>query len=199
MKKLIKIKDVILSLLVAYKKSVAKERRRRYLLRNHVVMIGEHTYGSPNVYHWGDETKLRIGKYCSIADDVVILLGGEHRIDWTTTYPFSAFSSLWGQSSRVSGHPVSKGDVIIGNDVWIGHGAVILSGVSIGDGAVIGAGSIVTRSVPDYGIVAGNPAKVIKFRFGPDVIESLQKLQWWNWDEKKITESIPILMSKPNI
>jgi acetyltransferase-like isoleucine patch superfamily enzyme len=199
MKILIKIGDLASSFLAAYRKSLAKERRSRYLLRNEIVKIGKHTYGSPNVYHWGGETRLIIGKYCSIADDVVILLGGGHRIDWITTFPFSEFSSQWGKSSRVPGHPISKGDVSIGNDVWIGHGAIILSGVNIGDGAVIGAGSIVTRSVPDFAIVAGNPAKVIKFRFDPKVIESIKKLQWWDWDEEKITGYIPNLMSKPNL
>ena len=103
-----------------------------------------------------------------------IFLGGNHRTDWNTTYHFSV---LWESAKNINGHPASKGDVIIGHDVWIGEGAVILSGVRIGNGAVIGAHAVVTRDVPSYQIVAGNPAKIMKPRFTHDEIVILEKLE----------------------
>ena len=126
--------------------------------------IGKHTYGKPKVFDWNDGGKLIIGDYCSIADGVTILLGGNHRHEWVTTYPFSTtdFNDTWPEASDISGQPWSKGNVEIGNDVWIGYGATILSGVVIGDGAVIAAGSMVVHNVDPYSIVAGNPARLIK-------------------------------------
>lgn len=120
--------------------------------------IGRFTYGSPLVMFDSPDINLKIGSFCSIAGGVAIFLGGNHRIDYTTTFPFNfVFEEFCG----FKGHPASKGDVIIGNDVWIGSCAVILSGVTIGDGAVIGANSIVTKDVEPYSVVAGNPARKI--------------------------------------
>lgn len=159
-----------------------------------IAEIGEYTYGHPIIRHWGEQTKLFIGKYCSIADGVQIFLGGNHRIDWVTTYPFSHLPG-WSEAESIIGHPSSKGDVIIGNDVWIASDVKILSGITIGDGAVIGAGAIVTKSVEPYSIVAGNPAKLIKYRFKPEEIEKLLKIQWWNWQAEKVNSLIPWLLS----
>src|SRR5208283_2957437 len=101
--------------------------------------------------------------FCSIAPNrVTIVLGGQHRPDWVSSYPFN---DLFIEFKRFKGSPVSKGDVIIGNDVWIGLDAVILSGIKIGDGAVIGSNALVTKDVPPYAIVGGNPAKLIRYRF----------------------------------
>lgn len=154
--------------------------------------IGDHTYGTPQVLSWGEGARLRIGKFCSIAQEVMIFLGGEHRTDWVSTYPFSMF---FDDVRQVPGHPKTKGDVTIGNDVWIGARAVILSGVSIGDGAVIGAGSIVTGDVAPYAIVAGNPARLIRMRFDAPTIERLVKLRWWDWSPEKIKKNLPLLFS----
>lgn len=154
--------------------------------------IGEWTYGNPRVLSWDEGAKLRIGRFCSIAQDVTILLGGEHRVDWVTTYPFSA---LFPEAERFPGHPLSKGDVTIGNDVWIGTEALILSGVEIGNGAVIAARSVVTKTVEPYSIVGGNPVRHIKFRFGDSQIRDLQAIAWWNWPLPKVKEAWPFLLS----
>jgi acetyltransferase-like isoleucine patch superfamily enzyme len=155
--------------------------------------IGEWSYGKPLIVDWGQESTLSVGKFCSIADGVRILLGGEHRPDWVTTYPFNIFFE---EAKSIGGHPKTKGNVTIGNDVWIGRDAMILSGVTIGDGAVVAAGSIVVKDVEPYSIVGGNPAKQIRFRFSPETIEALLAIQWWNWPESKIVESLPMLLSE---
>lgn len=158
--------------------------------------IGRHTYASNlRVHDWGEGSKLTIGSFCSIAADVQIFLGGEHRTDWASTFPFNV---LWPQAKAIQGHPASKGDVVIGNDVWIGHGAAILSGVTIGDGAVVGAFSLVTKSVAPYTIVGGNPAKPLRYRFEPEIVASLLAIRWWEWSDDKIAEHLPLLL-QPNI
>jgi len=154
--------------------------------------IGDFTYGYPKIFSWGEGSKLKIGKFCSIARGVEIYLGGEHRIEWVTTYPFNA---LFPEHSKIKGHPKTKGDVVIGNDVWIADGAIIMSGVTVGDGAVIGARSVVTKDVKPYEIVAGNPAKHIKFRFDEKVIKELLEIKWWNWETSKIDKYVHLLQS----
>jgi acetyltransferase-like isoleucine patch superfamily enzyme len=132
------------------------------------VSVGRFTYGNPQFMLWDDSERIQIGSFCSIASEVVIFGGGEHRTDWVTTFPLRiAFGDpLAGKD----GHPASKGETRIGNDVWIGFRAMVLSGVTIGDGVVIGTGAVVAADVPSYAIVAGNPAKVI---------EKLLALRWW--------------------
>lgn len=154
---------------------------------------GRGTYGTPRIFHWGEPAKLSIGAYCSIAEGVQIFLGGNHRLDWATTYPFTA---LWPQAASIPGHPATKGDVVIGNDVWIGNEAVILSGVTIGDGAVIGAAAVLGRDVEPYAIVAGNPARMVRKRFSEDVIRRLLALRWWDWDESRIERYLPLMLSE---
>ncbi len=170
-----------------YTKDIVSEKYREN--------IGDYTYGRPTIIDYGESTVLKIGKYCSIASNVVIFLGGNHRIDWLTTYPFPALSNDWPEANDIVGHPSSHGDVIIGNDVWIGYGAVILSGVNISDGAVIGAFSVVTKDIEPYTVVAGNPAKLIKKRFSDDAIETLLKIKWWNWPIREIKRNLSILCS----
>ena len=157
------------------------------------VTVGRFTYGTPQFKMWDESERIQIGSFCSIAEEVVIFGGGEHRTDWLTTFPlrFAFDDPLAGKD----GHPASKGVTKIGNDVWLGFRAMVLSGVTIGDGAAIGAGAVVTTSVPPYAIVAGNPAKVIRYRFSPDVIQKLLTLRWWEWDINKIKENIPLLCS----
>ena len=154
--------------------------------------IGRWTYGKPDVLSWGEGTTLEVGAFCSIANGVKIFLGGEHRVDWVTTYPFNV---LWEQANHIKGHPSTKGDVIIGNDVWIGAESVILSGVRIGDRAVVGTRSVVTQDVSPYAIVFGNPAKILRYRFDQDTINKLLEIAWWTWDDKKIVEFLPYLLN----
>ncbi len=157
------------------------------------IEYGDFTYGFPTILSWGENTKLIIGKFCSISANVTIFLGGEHRNDWVSTYPFNALLKNY---EYIKGHPKSKGDVIIGNDVWIGRDAVILSGVKIGDGAVIGANSLVTKDVEPYSIVGGNPAKLIRYRFKKEIIDALLNMEWWNQELEEIAEIIPLLQSE---
>jgi acetyltransferase-like isoleucine patch superfamily enzyme len=154
--------------------------------------VGDHTYGKPKVVSWDEGTTLRVGKYCSIGNNVTIFLGSEHRTDWVSTYPFPFF---WKEAHGISGHPSSKGDVVIGNDVWIGYGATILSGVEIGDGAAIGACSLVATSVPSYAVVAGNPARVVRYRFDDETIERLLEIKWWDWPDDKVRENVAQICS----
>lgn len=156
--------------------------------------LGAHTYGTVDVLWWGEEASLTIGRFSSIADGVTILLGGNHRVDWVTTYPFSEFED-WPSAHGITGHPATKGDVRIGNDVWIGNGATILSGVTIGDGAVIGARALVTKDVPPYAIVGGNPARLLRMRFAPETVASLLACAWWDWPRERIEEAMPLLLS----
>jgi acetyltransferase-like isoleucine patch superfamily enzyme len=140
----------------------------------------------------------RYRKFCSIANGVTIELGGIHRSDLVTTYPFKAFPDSWRRAKDLKSEEVdaiSKGDVIIGNDVWIGHEAVILSGARIGDGAVIGAGAVVTKDVEPYSIVAGNPARLIRKRFDDETIRKLLEIKWWDWPVEKINENLQIICS----
>ena len=182
----------------AIRRAAAPRIRWDALQQSGIVTVGRHSYGFPNVYAWNTETKLIIGQFCSIAEGVTFLLGGEHRMDWVTTYPFSAMGNTWAGAELFLGHPASKGDIVIGNDVWIGHGALILSGVRIGDGAVIGAGSVVNKNVEDYAIVAGNPAKFIRYRFDEGRRQELKELSWWDWSDAKISKHIQKLMSAPS-
>ncbi len=153
--------------------------------------IGDWTYGHPKIIPSNDAT-LKIGKFCSIAPGTRIIIGGGHRMDWITTYPFS---NLFEEAEHIEGHPTTKGDIVIGNDVWIGTESVILSGVEIGDGAVVGARSVVTKDVPPYAIAAGNPAKIIRYRFDEITIKKLMELKWWDWPMNVIEEALPNLLS----
>ena len=154
--------------------------------------IGDYTYGHPKIIGRGD---IKIGRFCSISDEVTILLGVEHRHDWITTYPFSA---LFHDAEHIEGHPRGKGPVIIGNDVWIGYRATILLGVTIGNGAVIAANAVVTKDVEPYSVVAGNPAIHKKFRFEESWRDYLQrKLKWWDWPIDTILENIEAILQPP--
>lgn len=161
-----------------------------------LASVGRWTYGPVQIEAIGgwDATHVHIGSFCSIAEGVHLLLAGEHRTDWVTTYPFTT-TWEWPAARAIPGSPASRGDIVIGDDVWIGRGAMILSGVTVGDGAVIGAGAIVTRSVEPYGIVGGNPARLIRRRFTEAQTAALLRIRWWDWPDAKIAAALPLLLT----
>jgi virginiamycin A acetyltransferase len=150
-----------------------------------------------NIISWSDKYQVRLGKYNSIGRDCNFFLHANHRPDWITTS-----SQLWGpvtneiaQKHMEMGHPSCKGDIIIQNDVWIGAKSTVMSGIKIGNGAVVAAGSVVSKDVPPYAIVAGNPAKIVKYRFDEEQIKKLLFISWWNWDEQKIRDNAMLMWS----
>lgn len=159
------------------------------------LSYGVGTYGTPIVYDIeGDyQSKVIIGKFCSIANGVRILLGGEHRVDWVTTFPFRFIYGLEG--NYTDGQPFSRGDVVIQNDVWIGSDVFIRSGVTVGNGAVIGARSVITRDIEPYEVVIGNPCRRLRLRFTERQIEQLLQIRWWDWPIETILRHVPLLCS----
>jgi len=150
--------------------------------------IGYASYGMPTVHTYHDGATLTIGSYCSIASNVQIFLGGQHRISWVSSYPFPLFfrmDSIYKENCLLAD---SKGDVIIGNDVWLCANCTILSGVTIGHGAVIANGSMVSQDVEPYAVMAGNPAKLIKWRFDESTRKVLLESNWWNWSKDEIID-----------
>ena len=149
------------------------------------ISVGEGTYGMAEhtVLLFRPDDHVEIGKYCSFAYGVTIMASGEHNYRAVATYPFSARFD----DDEIT-DTFTKGPVRIGNDVWICAKATILSGVTVGDGAVIAAGAVVTKDVPPYAIVAGVPARVVKFRFPPEVVARLLEIRWWDWSAVTIRE-----------
>ncbi len=171
------------------------------------IEVGDYTYYDDfedvrnfekNVrYHFdfiGDQ--LRIGKFCSIASGVEFIMnGGNHLSDAVSAYPFAIFGHGWEHAMDGRTYP-NRGDITVGNDVWIGYRAVIMAGVTIGDGAIVGACSVVTKDVPPYTIVGGNPAREIRRRFSEEEIARLLELRWWDWPIEQITERVQWLTGK---
>lgn len=146
------------------------------------VVVGKATYGPLNVVNCGTGNTLRIGNYCSIAQDVIFSLHADHYLNRISTYPFRVMAG--GEKQEA----ISKGDIILEDDVWIGQRAMIMSGIRIGQGAVVAAGAVVTKDVPPYAIVGGVPAKVIRYRFAPELIQELMKIDYNRLDRKQILE-----------
>lgn len=150
------------------------------------------------LYHYpinGD--RLVIGKFCSIACGAKFIFNcANHALRSLSTYTFPLFFEEWDLSKpEVASAWDNKGDIIIGNDVWIGYDAVIMAGVTIGDGAIIGTRAVVTKDVAPYSIVGGVPAREIRKRFAPEVVERLRELKWWDWPEEKIRKAIPAIQA----
>jgi acetyltransferase-like isoleucine patch superfamily enzyme len=183
------------------------------------LIIGKHSYYARNlgVASWLPGEKIIIGDYCSLADQVVIMTGGNRRTDQAANYPIDILGANARPPVSASGGPVGVSpemarrlaairavipllvpgrsyrttrDTTIGNDVWVGYGAMILGGACVGDGAVIAAGSVVFSDVPPYAIVAGNPAKIVRCRFSPRIVERLLRIQWWHWPEDQIRANL---------
>lgn len=174
------------------------------IIKNPNIIVGDYTYYDdfedvPNFennvkYHFdfvGD--KLIIGKFCMIASNVTFIMNGaNHLSNSISAYPFAIFGNGWENAMEDKTYP-TKGNTVIGNDVWIGYNATIMPGVKIGDGAIIATNATVTKDVEPYTIVGGNPAKPIKKRFSDSKIEQLLKLKWWHWDIEKITKNTKFL------
>ena len=169
-------------------------------IKNPNIVVGDFTYFADTdfekhvTHHYdfiGD--KLFIGKFCQIGAGVEFVMNGaNHQMNAVSTYPFYIFGS-WDQSAPSKEDLPFKGDTVVGNDVWIGQNSTILPGVHIGDGAIIGLNSVVTRDVPPYTIVAGNPAKAVRKRFDDELIDLLLKLKWWDKSIEEINALIPLL------
>lgn len=171
------------------------------------IQVGDYTYYDDKngadkfeehvTHHYeflGD--KLIIGKFCQIASGITIIMNGaNHRMNSVTTYPFNIMGNGWEKVKPSLDELPFKGDTVIGNDVWIGQNVTILPGVHIGDGAIIGANSIVTKDIPAYHIAGGNPSKIIRKRFDDELINYLEQIKWWDWEEKKIFDNLEILCS----
>jgi chloramphenicol O-acetyltransferase type B len=147
--------------------------------------MGRYSYGTPRVIvtEW-DTGRLLIGAFCSVGPEVTFMLGGNHRPECVSTYPFRIKFGLPNPSE--DGSRASKGDILVGNDVWIGRGALILSGVTVGDGAVIGAEAVVASEVRPYAVVVGNPAREIRRRFTDQQVNALLAIAWWDWPIERI-------------
>jgi len=172
-----------MSFILSIKKKILLHNiRRKHLLKNkhnnttinvgnksNNIFVGKNTYGDLNYIDYHDGCKLIIGDNCSIANNVFFLMGGEHRYDCISVFPYESFFE-----GKISSF--NKGNIVVENDVWIGFGAIILSGVTIGIGSIVAAGAVVTTDVPPFCIVGGVPAKIIKKRFSDDVINKLLSL-----------------------
>ncbi len=149
------------------------------------VKVGNHSYGFLDVLRDGDRGNLTIGHFCSIAANVMFVVSSEHNTKTVSTYPYKV-RCLHTQASEA----FSKGDIVVDDDVWIGYGATILSGVHIGQGAVVAAGAVVAKDVPPYAIVGGVPAKVIRYRFSPEIIEALMKVDYSRLTKEMVAEHV---------
>lgn len=184
---------------------------REYRVDFHGSVVGGYEYTDylavtmgPRSYMIGAELKMEppcamlIGKYCSIADDVLFMANNDHDYTTATTYPLYLLDKEMPNKYReTDSNKQGKSQIIIGNDVWIGTRATICSGVRINNGAVVAAGAVVTKDVPPYAIVGGNPAKVIKYRFEEETIALLQRVKWWYWPEQYILKYKAFMM-KPD-
>ena len=170
------------------------------IIDNPNIIVGEYTYFDgqnfqKHVTHHYDFVgdKLIIGKFCQIGRGVEFIMNGaNHQMNSVSTYPFYIFNG-WRQDPPKKEDLPYKGDTIIGNDVWIGQNVTFLPGVHVGDGCIIGANAVVASDIPSHSVVVGNPARVIRKRFDDEMIELLEKLQWWNKTTNQIQKIIPLL------
>lgn len=173
---------------------------KHYIERTHSTLappnvIGDFSYSTNlSLYSEDPDCKCIIGKFSAIGPDNTFLMGEEHHVNWATCFPLSPFYGDMIRTPNIT--TFSKGDIVIGNDVWTGYGVTVLSGVKIGDGCVIGAETVVTKSVEPYSIVCGNPGRVIRKRFSDEAISKLMEMKWWDWDYAHIYRARNLLQSE---
>ncbi|MBB5937973.1 CatB-related O-acetyltransferase [Streptomyces zagrosensis] len=187
------------------------EHERVVLLRPLVtdprIEIGEFTYyDDPDdaesfeqrnvLYAYGPE-RLVIGKFCAIATDTVfVMAGANHYTRGVSTFPFTIFGGSWAErTADIFTEMETRGDTVIGNDVWFGRGVTVMPGVTIGDGAIVATGSVVVADVPPYTIVGGNPSRTVKQRYDDADVERLLRAAWWDWPLETITEHVRTIMT----
>jgi virginiamycin A acetyltransferase len=178
----------------------------RPLVRSANVEVGEYTYydseGDPLaferdavLYAFGPE-RLIIGRFCAIASGVRFLMPGANHADrGPSTFPFGIFGPPWDTTMDIVMSAPSRGDTVVGHDVWLGYSALVLPGVTIGHGAVVAAGSVVARDVPPYAVLAGNPARVVRSRFSEEDVERLLRAAWWDWPIELVTANARTIMT----
>jgi virginiamycin A acetyltransferase len=178
----------------------------RPLVQSAKIDVGEYTYydcdEDPSaferdavLYGFGPE-RLIIGRFCAIASAVRFLMPGANHADLgPSTYPFGIFGAGWAATMDVVMSAPSRGDTVVGHDVWLGYSALVLPGVQIGHGAVVAAASVVAGDVPPYAIVAGNPARVVRTRYSGGDVARLLRAAWWNWPIGVVTEHVRTIMT----
>lgn len=177
---------------------MSKIDQKAKIYRNaHIVNSTVGRYSYIGINSWVNHAE--IGQFCSIASNVFIGMP-QHTMEFLSTSPIfteshNALGTSWIKYDITSPHQYTY----IGNDVWIGFGALIKGGVRIGDGAIIGAGAVVTKDVPDYAIVAGVPAQIIRYRFSEEIIEKLKSLEWWNLEVDTLIQIISIFQKIPQL
>jgi len=162
------------------------------------IRVGKWTYGAETIkiLQWNPSAKISIGAFCSISTDVTALLGCNHDSSLVSTYPFPPDKFGYAKQNP---HNLSKGGIVIGNDVWIGKGVTLLDGSKIEDGVIVGANSLVTRNLPPFTICGGNPARVIRKRFDDEIEKIICHVTWWDLDDDAINRLLPFLQSVPTL
>lgn len=176
------------------------------LVRSPNIEVGDFTYydhperatefeSDAVLYAFGPE-RLVIGRYCAIAAGVRFLMGGANHADLgPSTFPFGIFGGAWADTMDLVTSAPSRGDTVVGSDVWLGYEALVLPGVAIGHGAIVAAASVVSADVPPYAIVAGNPARVVRRRYDDADVERLVAAAWWDWPVEAVTAHVREIMA----
>lgn len=178
-----------------FQKKWRKRNKHNYTVPGNIfnpelVRVGNFSYGKIILNNANIKSKLTIGSFCSIANEVLFLLNADHRLKTVSSYPFKV------KILKEEYEATSKGDIVVKDDVWIGARATILSGVTIGQGAVVAAGAVVTKDVPPYAIVGGVPAKIIKYRFDSKLIDKLLTVDFSKINEKTIKQNVDKLYNE---
>jgi virginiamycin A acetyltransferase len=179
----------------------------RPLIRSEKISVGEYTYyDDPDaplefeqrnvLYAYGPE-RLEIGRYCALASGVrFVMAGANHAMLGPSTFPFGIFGGVWAETTMdlVMGAE-SRGDTVVGSDVWLGYQTLVMPGVTIGHGAVVAAGSVVVGDIPPYAIAGGNPARVLRLRYPEEEVAMLLRAAWWDWPVELVTEHARTIMA----